>query len=215
MLKQLLSLLEPQIQALGLRKFEQVDVLIQEDQSAMLYGDPAGVGDSRESLRRLSSGEYICFLDDDDLIAPDYVSTILPLLDGIDQVGFEVKAFRDHEPIAPTIHSLACGNWSEETGFAPGTSKQKITTKYLRDISHINPMRRDLALACPMSGGVGEDHRWADGMRKTGLVRTEHYISSGPMYFYLWRTRKNDVADARDPWRLEMIEKLRYIPSRG
>lgn len=190
MLRQLLSLLEPQIGALGIRKFDQVDLMI-------CYDDQTPgkeLGDKRESMRKIASGDYICFFDSDDLPAPYYIEKILPLLGSIDQIGFNVKAFDGTKPLAPTFHSLRYGVWSnDEHG-------------YYRDISHLNPMRRELALQRPMGGGVGEDHRWADAMR--GLVKTEHYIDR-IMYYYLSRPIKKDIADAQDPFRLKLIEDLR------
>jgi hypothetical protein len=206
MLLQLLSILEQQISALGLNKFDQVDILICEDEpgSWMRWSDgssPVQVGEKREAMRQKSQGEYICFLDDDDLIAPNYISSILPLLDGVDQVGFEVKMYSGHELQAPVYHSLKYGKWIN-----PVNGRMGLEGAYCRDISHINPMRRELALQVPMSGGIGEDCRWAAAMR--GKVKTEHYVNSA-LYYYLWRPNKQDAKDAMDPWRMELIDKLR------
>ena len=52
MLSQLLSLLEPQITKLGLRKFDMVDVLIHED----MLDDMRPVGDKREEMRNRATG---------------------------------------------------------------------------------------------------------------------------------------------------------------
>lgn len=196
MLQQLLSLLEPQIAALGLRKFDHVDVFIQE------CDGKSEVGDQRELMRKQSEGEYINFVDDDDLIAPNYVSSILPLLDGVDQVGFELEMYSGQQKMEPVYHSLIHGNWIN-----PSNGRVGVGKAFCRDISHLNPMRRELALLEPMSGGIGEDCRWAAAMR--GKVKTEHYIDTGPMYYYLWRPNKRDAVDARDPFRLQMIERLK------
>ncbi len=157
------------------------------------------IGEAREQMRRKSSAYYINFVDDDDLLAPDYVSRILPLLDGVDQIGFKVQGYHNGQMMKPTIHSLYCGSWWEnEYGFH-------------RDISHINPMRRELALQVPMSGGPGEDHRWANAMR--GKVKTEHYIPN-VLYHYLYRNPKNDATDALNPKRLELLDSLRSADTR-
>jgi hypothetical protein len=131
-------------------------------------------------LRRASNAEYIAFVDDDDLVAPDYVSTILPLLDGVDQIGFELQCYIDAVALPKkTIHSLRHTGWFENA------------LGYFRDISHLNPMRRELALLEPMEGGHGEDKRWSDRMR--GKVKTEHYIPR-VMYHYYFNTKKNQGA---------------------
>ena len=115
-------------------------------------------------------------------------------VDGVDQIGFQLQCYMANKLLAPTYHSLSGSNWySNENG-------------HYRDISHLNPMRRELALRKPMSGGYGEDHRWADAMR--GLVKTEHYVDK-ILYHYIARSRKDDRKDFNDPWRLQMIEKLR------
>jgi glycosyltransferase involved in cell wall biosynthesis len=128
-------------------------------------------------MRQLSVGDYIVFIDDDDLVADDYISSILPLLDGVDQVGFQVQCYIDGKPLPQkTYHSLQYKEWSEDGN------------GYYRDISHINPMRWQIATIERIEGGHGEDKRWADRMR--GKVKTEHYIDR-VMYHYYFRTRKN------------------------
>jgi hypothetical protein len=198
-LEQLLSLLEPQINALGLRKFDQVDILIRKDD----WKEPPfiGVGGKREAVRKQATGDYICWFDDDDLPAPDYISSILPLLDGIDYVGFNLYTTVDKKYIGPTDHTLRNLGWTDDYH----------DPAHHRDISHLNPMRRDLAMLKPMSGPTGEDHRWADSMR--GLVKTEHYIDK-VLYYYFARVPKNDATDPYDPWRLEWLNRLSPLTAR-
>jgi hypothetical protein len=132
-----------------------------------------------------SVGEYVCFVDDDDLVADDYVSTILPLLDR-DYVGFKVQLYNDGVPDLPTYHSLVYEHWFQNNH------------GYYRHISHLNPIRRELALLVPMEGEVGEDHRWADRLYATGKVKTEHFIDR-VMYHYYSRSVKNDAAFRWEP----------------
>lgn len=192
-LEQLLSVLEPQIAALGIRKFDQVDIAVIRDE-----GLPKGwqIGDKREWARQLSGGEYICFVDSDDLVAPDYIARILPLLDGIDYLGWEQECWIDgKKDPRRDWHSLEAKGWFD------------TPSAFHRDINHLNPMRRELALQKSMSGDVGEDMRWADAMRP--LVKTEHFIPNPPMYFYLARSHKDDAKDPQAPWRLELLERLK------
>lgn len=144
------------------------------------YFNPAqDLGTNRQALLEEATGEYVNWIDDDDLVPADFVSRIYPLLDGVDYVGFRLQMFTDGQKQKPTFHSLCHKEWNgDEDG-------------WYRDISHINPIRRELALAVPMSGGFGEDHRWADGLRALGIVKTEHYIDE-VMYFYYFRNNKSD-----------------------
>jgi hypothetical protein len=160
------------------------------------------LGENRQKMREEATAEYISFVDDDDLVPRHFMRTILPLLDGVDQIGFKVKYFSDRREQHPCFHSLKYGNWTQTVhGRVVGESG----AGFYRDISHLNPMRRTLALQKKMHGGVGEDCRWAADMR--GLVKTEHYVDDF-LYWYLWRGNKNDAKDALDPWRLNLINQL-------
>jgi Glycosyl transferase family 2 len=193
-LEQLLSCLEPQISKLGVRKFDQVDILVRKDD----WKEPPflGVGGKRDIIRQKATGEYICWFDDDDLPAPDYIATLLPLLDGVDYVGFQLYVTINKRYIGPTIHSLEYSGWTDNY----------TDPAHYRDISHLNPMRRELAMLKPFSGPIGEDHRWADSMR--GLVKTQHFADK-VLYYYFAREGKNDAVDAHDPWRLDWLNRLR------
>jgi hypothetical protein len=137
------------------------------------------LGENREMMRRASVGEYICFVDDDDCVACDFVKTILPLLDGVDIIGYECQLYTDgHLDPHRDFHTITAGSW------------YNTETAFYRDISHLSPIRRDLALLAPMEGGHGEDGRWADKMRALGVLKTEHYIDR-VMYYYLFRNGKN------------------------
>lgn len=183
-LGQLLSLLEPQI----VGKFGDVDIRISGDDLDL------PVGERRERLRQRAKGDYICYCDDDDLVSPDYVSSIVPMLDGVDYIGFEVQTYINRMPQKPTYHDLAYNGWSEDQN------------AYYRDISHLNPMRREVALQRPMEGGVGEDSRWASAMR--GIPKTSYYIPN-ILYHYIVREPKDDANDPHTPFRLALLERLR------
>ena len=151
----------------------------------MFHNPDISLGDNRQLMREESDADYICFIDDDDLVDSLYVSRILPLLDGVDYIGFRVQAYENDVPLpGPTYHSLLCGGWFDKT-YADGTKS------WHRDISHINPIKRELALAVPMYGGFAEDSRWAGDLRSLGIVKTEHYIED-VMYHYLSRPNKTD-----------------------
>lgn len=137
------------------------------------------LGENREAMRQAATGDYICFIDDDDLVPCDYIARILPLLDGVDIIGFECQLFVDGElDTKRDYHTITAGSW------------YNTDTAYYRDISHLSPIRREVALAAPMEGGHGEDGRWADKMRALGVIKTEHYIDR-VMYYYLYRNGKN------------------------
>jgi hypothetical protein len=174
-LGRLLRVLEPQV-----KEHPEIELLVRESDPEMVLGE------NRERLRQASTGEYLNFVDDDDLVATDYVARIFPLLDGVDYVGFRLQQFVDGKHLPPTFHSLVHERWRfDDKGF-------------YRDISHLNPMRRDLALSVAMTGGRGEDARWSDAVRAKRIVKTEHYVEE-TMYFYYFRSNKSDGGQARKP----------------
>lgn len=159
---------------------------------------PLGV--IRDQLMAAADSEYTCFVDDDDRLPPYYLSEIVPLLDGVDQVGWRVQMTTNGKLERPAYHSLEyAGWWEDERG-------------YYRDISHLCPVRRALALeharfypvergslGVPMMYGargvqlgVPEDTLWCTQMR--GHVKTEHRVDfTRVMYYY-------DRVPARSRW---------------
>lgn len=169
-LARLLKLLAPQLHG----KKREIGLAIK------LFDPFLSLGANRQALVDGSHGEYVSFIDDDDLVAIDYVNKILPMLDGVDYVGFKLQYFQDGVPAKPTFHSLKhVAGWSEDEN------------GYYRDISHVNPIRRELARLTRFEGGYGEDHRWADRLRELDVVKTERYIDEF-MYLYYCRTNKEE-----------------------
>jgi len=160
-----------------------------------LFDQRMDLGTNRQAMIEASSAEYISQVDDDDLVPASYVSTIYPLLDGVDYVGFRLQLYVDGEKQKPTYHSLQYKEWNaDQDGF-------------YRDISHLNPIRRELALQAKMSGGFGEDERWSTQLRNLGIVKTEHYIPE-VMYFYFYRGSKTDHVQPVDQIRRTNLPDL-------
>jgi len=134
------------------------------------------LGELRNSLLANATGEYVNFIDDDDLVAHDYLTTIYQLLDGVDYIGHQLQLYIDGAKQKPTYHSLRYKTWWEN---ADG---------YYRHVDPKNPIRRELAMLVPFSGGCGEDQRWASDVRQITQPKTEHYVSR-PMYFYFHSTK--------------------------
>jgi hypothetical protein len=142
------------------------------------------LGGNREEMRRAAKGQYISFVDDDDAVSKNFVGKILPVLQKgeVDYVGFQLQCYVDGRPLEPTFHSLKYKSWYSD---AKG---------HYRHISHINPIRKDLALLVSMEGGHGEDHRWSDALYVIGRVTKEYYVDE-VMYHYLYRSVKSDGVD--------------------
>jgi len=152
-----------------------------------LFDKRFSMGKNRAMMIEAAAGEYVNFVDDDDLVAGDYVVSIRPLLDGVDYIGFLAKLYND---------GIYCGKLSYHSLLYKGWFTNDYG--YFRDISHLNPIRRVLAISGEMGDHEGlefEDLMWARRLRSQGIVKTEHFIPR-PMYFAYYRSDKTDSYEA-------------------
>jgi hypothetical protein len=142
--------------------------------------------DVRQDLVEHAQSAYINFVDDDDDVPPYYVEKVLPCLDGwVHYIGWKMQCIMNGYPLNPTYHSLAYGKWYEDR------------RGYYRDISHLNPVRRDLALKYgdyrTTTGPPGtEDSHWTVQMRSH--LECEKYI---PDIMYYYHARSDGAASGR------------------
>jgi hypothetical protein len=169
-LQRLMAVLQPQVD----KHAGQIEVLI------FFNNFEWSLGYLRQALMDEARGEYLCHIDDDDMVPADYCDTILPLLDGVDYIGFRVDFYDNGQLMKPVYHSLRYPAWTEDEA------------GYYRGITHLNPLRTELARtsAYPVEVNIGEDAKWALGVR----AQTEHFIDR-PMYSY-WHYAKKSVAYA-------------------
>jgi hypothetical protein len=159
------------------------------DAGVLLYRDnlTLSIGEKRQALLEASAAEYVSFIDDDDRVFPEFVHAVrTALAERPDYVGFAVAYTESGEFQYRAEHSLRYPGWHQ------------WPEKAVRDISHLNPVRRELALLGQFAGRSSEDHAWAEQVRASGLVREESYIPQ-PMYDY--RFDPDDChRTKRQPW---------------
>ena len=135
----------------------------------------------RQAMTQAADTEYVCCIDDDDLVPNYYVAEIIEALAGRpDYVGFQVQCYTDGVPTGISRHSLKYDGWWNEPG------------AYFRDLSHLNPIRRELALLADYrraAPGAPEDRAWVAQLRRSRRVRTEVVIDR-IMYHYLFSTSR-------------------------
>ncbi len=157
------------------------------------------IGQIRQALLEAANGDYICFIDDDDAVPHYYCREIMKNL-GEDYIGFEVEFIDNGKPRPRVYHSLKYRNWTQD---AYG---------YYRSVTHLNPIRRSIALEGRFDGPAGEDERWS--LSIAPLVKTENYIDK-VMYIYLYNSETSYFAsqylrDNPDPQRFD-LPNLRYV----
>lgn len=136
------------------------------------------LGAVRQDLIEYSQASYVSFVDDDDRLPRYHVDRVMnAILDyngesgtQVDYVGWRMQCYLDGQALKPTYHSLRYSGWFDDDN------------AYYRDVSHLNPIRRELALRADFRRGTPpEDVSWVDQMRPH--VKTEVYLDD-VMYHY-------------------------------
>lgn len=130
------------------------------------------IGLKRNRLIAGAEGGWVCFVDDDDRVAPNYVSRILDALaSDPDYVGFRLQLSIDGVNQKPTFHALEYERWFEDEH------------GYYRDVSHLNPVRRSIAAQVAFAPHYPEDHDWSARVRP---FLTRAVTIPETLYFYDW-----------------------------
>jgi glycosyltransferase involved in cell wall biosynthesis len=159
-LQRLMTVLEPQLN-------EHTELLIKTDNGEI------PIGKKRNILLDESTGDYVAFVDDDDLVSDDYVRKILDAIQtNPDCCGMQgVITFQGRNP-RMFIHSLKYKEWFEKNNV------------YYRCPNHLNPVKRSIALQVKFpETNFGEDRDFST--RLYPLLKEERFIS-GVIYHYLY-----------------------------
>jgi hypothetical protein len=146
----------------------EVEILIEEDAGELT------IGAKRQALLEAACGDYVCFVDDDDMVSRTYVRDILEALERqpdathcslrgiLLQAGFPARIFE---------HSTKYPKW------------ERIDGCFVRPPNHVNPIRRDLALGVGFeSKNWGEDRDFSEKLLRTGCLTVEAWVE--PVLYY-------------------------------
>lgn len=149
------------------------------------------LGSIRQALLTHATSDYVSFVDDDDELPDYHVAEVLARLDGVvDYVGWQMQCYVDGVALKPTYHSLRYDRWYDDGA------------GYYRDVSHLNPVRRELALRADFRrGDPPEDVAWSTQVRP--YVKTEAYVDR-VMYHY--RSSSTDST-----WRGTGVERVWHL----
>jgi len=128
------------------------------------------VGKKRNNVIDKAKGEYVCFIDDDDMITDIYVSKTLKALetkpDVVELVGFLPKYN------LPFIHNLNCGGHFKKDGIQ------------FRTPNHLNTIKTEIAKQVRYPEiSHGEDQDYSHRLWNSSLMKTESLIGER-MYIY-------------------------------
>ena len=171
MYEALINALNAQIQQCGASEI--IEIITETDQGEN------SVGKKRNQVLDKARGEYVCFIDDDDMITDIYVSKTLKALeskpDVVELVGFLPKYD------LPFIHNLNCGGHFRKDG-----------TQF-RTPNHLNTIKTEIARKIRyVEISHGEDQDYSHRLWDSGLMKTESLIGDR-MYIYQFNPKTSET----------------------
>lgn len=154
--------------------FSDIEILIDKDQDLCL-------GAKRNRLLQNAKGKYICFFDDDDFPASDYIKKLLAAFES-DPDCVSLRGIMTTNGRNPEIfeHSLKYSAWKTTEN----------TVKYERYPNHLNCIRASIAKQIPFPDkNYGEDFDWSTKLHESGLLKTEYYTDK-VLYHYKYLSNK-------------------------
>lgn len=123
--------------------------IIVDDSKRFTDGGPS-IGGKRQHLLDKSTGDYICYLDDDEDISPDYIETILRL------------CYEDKDVCTFKSISKLANNWAlVDMRLGNPTEQINPNAITLRPPWHVCPVRREFAQQFKFeNSNYGEDWIW-------------------------------------------------------
>ncbi len=145
------------------------------------------VGEKRNILLNQSCGKYVCFIDDDDVVAPNYlISIINAIQSNADVITFCGDYVENNQIIPFTISMMHRGNFNHPNMF-------------YRLPNHLCPVKREIALQSMFTDkNFGEDSDYSE--RINSRLTNEFHIQD-KLYFYMYdsnnsQTKPNNNLDA-------------------
>jgi len=174
LLKRLLNELHKQIREAGANA--EIEIIVESDNGKL------STGKKRNMLINKAKGRYCVFLDDDDTISPNYLSTYLPMLRGNEyDVAELVGAYYEGGIFMGKVFYSIDNEW------------KNLPVKYMRPPHHLNIMRTRFykRVRFPDSR-KGEDKHVANRMIKLNLFQKEFKLPANikPLYHHLCRYKK-------------------------
>lgn len=168
------SSLKALIKTLGFHP--RVEILVEMDDGQM------STGAKRNILLKKAVGEYVAFIDDDDMVVPSYISNVLAALEsGPDAVGMFGYISTDNQE---QIEWRISKDYDYITIFENG---KKV---YLRYNNHLSPVKREIALKIGYPDKYfQEDYDYARRLHYSGLIKREVLIPKH-LYYYQYKSKK-------------------------
>jgi glycosyltransferase involved in cell wall biosynthesis len=139
-------------------------------------------GTKRNAMYANASGKYVCSIDCDDWISPDYVTEVLEAAksdpDVITFQGWMTENGRNHV------------NWTIKLGEKYEARNLNGVVHYFRFPNHLVAMKKSKIESVKFPDvWQGEDYRWAKEIHDRGLLKSEVHINK-QLYHYKYVSNK-------------------------
>jgi glycosyltransferase involved in cell wall biosynthesis len=151
------------------------------------------LGQKRNVLMDQCRGKYHCFIDDDDVLAPYFLKTFVPMIrSGIDYdcASFVGAHYHNGQLKKLFNHSIIYKEWFEmpERYYRCPSPMNLIKTSVVRQVRY-----RDIRNT--------EDHEFSMRLMRSGLLNNEFQVNPNrPLYHYI-----DGVKEDREKWDYEWI----------
>lgn len=154
---------------------DKVEILLEFDNKE------CSIGEKRNLLLNRAKGDYVCFIDDDDIVSKNYLKNIFEgIKKEVDCCSLRGVITFDGQNPKLFEHSIRYSDYK--------TTENLIT--YERYPNHLNCIKSSIAKQFVFPNiNHGEDSDWAYKINQSGLIKSEHYIDE-VMYHYKFITNK-------------------------
>lgn len=161
LLSHLESIIPPQYKDL-------IEIIVNKDNKEKL------VGTKRNEVLAAANGKYVAFIDDDDMVSPDYFTSIIPELQkDVDCVGFKGNYYVKGNLILEFHHANSNGG-----------HVRKGWIQY-RPINHLNPVKTEIARQIMYPDkNLSEDSDYCDRLFAAKLIKTESVLEEVLYHYY-------------------------------
>lgn len=135
-------------------------------------------GTKRNILINQADAEYFCFVDDDDQLAPDYISSIMQAIES----NPDVVTFQGWM----TTNGAHRVDWTIKLG----EKYEERNGHYYRWPNHLCVFKKELVKHIKFEDiWQAEDYRWSLAVKNSGVLKTEVHIPK-QLYHYDYKTNK-------------------------